>query len=73
MRVFGGEIKLMASWVNEGRFTRNNEGRSCFSVADVYLKGSVNTVSELKALSADIHIHCNRLPHMRAVYLLHQF
>lgn len=57
MGVCGGEIKPMVSWVNEGRFTQNNEGQTHFFILDVYLKDSINAVSELKALSADIHIH----------------
>lgn len=57
MGVSESEIKPMVSWVNEGRFTQNNEGQTHFFILDVYLKGSVNVVSELKALSADIQIH----------------
>lgn len=34
-------------------------------LADGNLKGSVNTVCEQKALSADIHIPCHQRPHMR--------
>lgn len=43
-------------------------------MADVYLKGLINTVYEQKPLSAVIHIPCNQPPHMRAgSYLLNHF
>lgn len=72
--VFGGGRKEMLSLLNEGGFTQYNEGWTHGFTADVYLKGLVNTVSEQKALSADIHIPCNhRPPHEGQSYLLDHF
>lgn len=72
--VFGGGIKEIASKLNEGSFTQYNEGWTHGFTADGYLKGLVNTVSEQKALSADIHIPCNHWPpHEGLSYLLDPF
>ena len=63
--VFGGEIKEMLSRLNEGRFTRYNEGWTHVFMVDAYLKGLANTVPEQKVLSADIHSPCHQQTHRR--------